>query len=869
MNKFRNHVREADPECPRMCKMKFKASSMKGFPISELYDTLGTTKEIKSIMLPSPSEKELLKQIMDDEVGHDDVDDVIVDGWTKRIIKENKPICFEELHIQDVSSREIEANPKNADVVGVRVGRKKVALKKVSEKGIFEQLQKQLEDGIKRIDMKIDDMDTRLTYVESCVKNLKEAKDTKGEKEDGEKEKELEENDLDEDETETDKEKEKEKEDESSEKRSKVERMYGRKRTRTTTAKEQEEKGEEIQVGFQETSERGRKKAKLTWKKVDIKGVTADQGNSITTNKRVVVEPSSNVGSWKLASNLKSMRQYNAQVGSSLPPCSISCVDEPFSVSVSCKVNPGPLTHVVEKYPEALENLLPGSTVQNYILEVFDGYNNHVAEGTNVLICIEGYFINDSMGLNQKVNSCGCIDLSGILQVTAGYGKTISLSVMSGIDEIFKKESQTERRELMLLTKLPECCVAGSNLTNLIFKVTDSDGVMDTSIHHDEKSGCFHIMSIETDSSSDESAIRYAFVHGSCKVPTLSLPEREGVFSFKVFHSRFPELHLSLKIQLTPAQILQRDEIPYSRINLTPKSKMASTKNSPPLSSQTGPSLRDVAQFTESFQENLIGYSEHRVEIDERLNCLEAEQNQAKEELRTLQASLEPLGATFPECLSTKESMMKQIEEKHHDTAASVFCCLYRKSPPPQSLFLSKKGVFGLVALLGSVASTSLSRVLSEYLGEDMLLALVCKSAQIGPNNAEFLRLQSNHRFHVLCLDAIRPWKDGLLENDPQKKLAMVDPELPNGDPIPGFKDYAVNMIDLGPEELTIQTNSGYGLRETLFYNLFGNLQVYETQKQVEAALPHINGCGAVSLHGFIAIENGFIYSGCRYLNFS
>jgi len=44
MNNFRKHVREADPECPRMCKMKFKPSSMKGFPISELYDTLGTTK---------------------------------------------------------------------------------------------------------------------------------------------------------------------------------------------------------------------------------------------------------------------------------------------------------------------------------------------------------------------------------------------------------------------------------------------------------------------------------------------------------------------------------------------------------------------------------------------------------------------------------------------------------------------------------------------------------------------------------------------------------------------------------------------------------------------------------------------------------
>jgi len=188
--------------------------------------------------------------------------------------------------------------------------------------------------------------------------------------------------------------------------------------------------------------------------------------------------------------------------------------------------------------------------------------------------------------------------------------------------------------EIVCFDQLPECCVAGSNLTNLIFKVTDSDGVMDTSIHHDEKSGCFHTMSIETDSSSDESEIRYAFVHGSCKVPTLSLPEREGVFSFKVFHSRFPELHLSLKvvmlwtelsyklqyvftmsrkcrllitcpldlqIQLTPAQILQRDETSYSRMGLTPKSKMASTTYSPALSSQTGPSLRDVAQFTEVY----------------------------------------------------------------------------------------------------------------------------------------------------------------------------------------------------------------------------------------------------------------------------
>ncbi|XP_023635760.1 uncharacterized protein LOC17884597 [Capsella rubella] len=701
--------------------------------------------------------------------------------------------------------------------------------------------------------------------------------------------------------------------------------------------------------------------------KVGIYNFCFSIGKSITAKKKVVVEPSSKVGSWKLASNHESAQQYGVQVGSSLPPCSIACFDEygnqipftsvpslevelkaspgiqrkidmieanliddgilevenilietdwldqirpgyeatleicsrdePFFVSVACKVSPGPLKHVVEMYPEALKNLLPGYTVENYILEVFDGYNNHVAEGTNVLICTEGYCIKDSMGLNRKVDSCGCVDLSGILQVTAGYGKSLSLSVMSGIEEIFKKESMIEKRELRLLTKLPDCCAAGTNLINLKFKVTDSDGLMDTSIHDDEKSGYFHTMSIDFDSSGVESSIRYAFVHGFCKVPTLSLPESEGDFSIRVFHSRFPEIHMILKIQLTPAQTFERDEIgcstPYPMMSLTPQSKMASTTNSlvaptgqtpcsefrvlnirassSALGSQTG--LMDMPQFTELLKEKLIRYSEHRVEVEERLKCLEDEQNHAKEELNTLQASLEPLGATFPECLSTKESMMKQIEEKHQDTAASVFCCLYREAPPPQSLFLSKKGVFGLVALLGSVPSTSLSRVLSEYLGEDIMLALVCKSAQCVPSSAAYLRLQSeadklgrsitNHRFHVLCLDAIRPWKDGLLENDPQKKLAMEDPKLSDGDPIPGFKGYAVNMIDLAIEELSIQTYSGYGLRETLFYSLFENLQVYETQKQVEAALPHINGGGAVSLDGFIAKGNGFIYSGC------
>ncbi|EFH46679.1 predicted protein [Arabidopsis lyrata subsp. lyrata] len=64
---------------------------------------------------------------------------------------------------------------ENAVVGGVRVSRRKVAPKKVSKKGLVEQLQKQLEDGFRRINKKFDGFDKRLKCVESDVKSLKEA----------------------------------------------------------------------------------------------------------------------------------------------------------------------------------------------------------------------------------------------------------------------------------------------------------------------------------------------------------------------------------------------------------------------------------------------------------------------------------------------------------------------------------------------------------------------------------------------------------------------------------------------------------------------------------------------------------------------
>lgn len=49
------------------------------------------------------------------------------------------------------------------------------------------------------------------------------------------------------------------------------------------------------------------------------------------------------------------------------------------------------------------ECFLEGKLNTLNFMQMFDKYNNHVAEGTNVLVCTDGLCIQDSLGLNRKV----------------------------------------------------------------------------------------------------------------------------------------------------------------------------------------------------------------------------------------------------------------------------------------------------------------------------------------------------------------------------------------------------------------------------------------------------------------------------------
>ncbi|XP_014491485.1 protein DEFECTIVE IN MERISTEM SILENCING 3 isoform X2 [Vigna radiata var. radiata] len=256
---------------------------------------------------------------------------------------------------------------------------------------------------------------------------------------------------------------------------------------------------------------------------------------------------------------------------------------------------------------------------------------------------------------------------------------------------------------------------------------------------------------------------------------------------------------------------------------------------------------------------------------EDNLKFIDSQSNQLAESILDLQDSGN--GA-----FHTEEETMEQILKKEN-SAAGVYSWL--KSNAKTSGLTLTKDVVGVVATLGKVESDNLSRMLSEFLGLETMLAIVCSSYE-GINalekydneglincNAGLYGIGSsigkriNGRFSVISLADLRPFVGGLVADDPQKKLALPKPRLPNGEWPAGFVDYAVNMIHLDSKHLSFVTEIGYGLRETLFYGIFSRLQIYKTRKEMLLALPCIHE-GALSLDGGMIKRSGMFALGSR-----
>ncbi|XP_062113561.1 structural maintenance of chromosomes flexible hinge domain-containing protein GMI1-like [Humulus lupulus] len=246
----------------------------------------------------------------------------------------------------------------------------------------------------------------------------------------------------------------------------------------------------------------------------------------------------------------------------------ISNSDGKFSVSIPCHVTPGCLNHLKAQQEILADQLLPSCIVKELELEVrwfhmltmcpifsslhmFDACGNHVVGGLEVQLDVEGFEMLDQLGPRHKVDHHGRVDLSGLLKVTAGYGENALLSVSSGNKVFFKQEFQIEKRELRIASKVPEILTAGSKLENIIFEIVNCEGIVDDTIHDEEKTGLSHMLTIKADWLNLGESVRYTLKHGRCIVPAIPLCKIAGNYSFLAIHSRHSNLSLNVEVGTT------------------------------------------------------------------------------------------------------------------------------------------------------------------------------------------------------------------------------------------------------------------------------------------------------------------------------
>lgn len=250
-------------------------------------------------------------------------------------------------------------------------------------------------------------------------------------------------------------------------------------------------------------------------------------------------------------------------------------------------------------------------------------------------------------------------------------------------------------------------------------------------------------------------------------------------------------------------------------------------------------------------------------------------------DIRVALGKIRSASGTGPE---NKESCNGQNEDetieqilRYDKSAAGIFCQLQTCKEIQTTHIPFMKDVIGVVALLGKVDDDNLSRTLSDYVGLETMLAIVCKTHDglkaMETYDKEGLINKSSglhgfgasigkhldDRYLVICLENLRPYTGEFIADDPQRRLAIKKPRYLNGEAPPGFIGFAVNMINIDIANLYCVTSTGHGLRETLFFKLFSRLQVYKTRADMLQALPLISD-GAISLDGGI-IKSGGIFS--------
>ncbi|XWS37990.1 hypothetical protein CRYUN_Cryun19dG0092100 [Craigia yunnanensis] len=283
---------------------------------------------------------------------------------------------------------------------------------------------------------------------------------------------------------------------------------------------------------------------------------------------------------------------------------------------------------------------------------------------------------------------------------------------------------------------------------------------------------------------------------------------------------------------------------------------------------------KSIIQSSEKLKDDLRMLGMKIKQHEDSIKLLKTQKNRLDDSILDMQVMLGKYHSSSAPKTENKDHSHLQSEEEtteqilqHEKSAAGILCQLKTHHDTQDSHLILTKDVLGAVATLGKVDDENLSRLFSEYLGVQTMLAIVCKTYEgikaletynqdgcidktsglhgLGTSIGRSL----DGRFLVICLESLRPYAGDFVADDPQRRLDLLKPRLPNGECPPGFLGFAVNMIHVDSSNLFYVTASGDGLRETLFYNLFSRLQVYRTRAEMVLALPCISE-GAISLDG-------------------
>ncbi|KAL0448207.1 UNVERIFIED_CONTAM: protein DEFECTIVE IN MERISTEM SILENCING 3 [Sesamum latifolium] len=222
-----------------------------------------------------------------------------------------------------------------------------------------------------------------------------------------------------------------------------------------------------------------------------------------------------------------------------------------------------------------------------------------------------------------------------------------------------------------------------------------------------------------------------------------------------------------------------------------------------------GQPAESVVNHSKKLQDDLLELGEKIKHHEDNVRYLKTLKNKLEDSILEMQVSIGKYHrASFskvenedPSSVESEEEIIQHILKCEKSVAGLL--CRMRSNPEAQKQVSDHplmKDVLGVVATLGKVDDANLSRLLSEYLGLETMLAVVCKTyegvkaleayTKDGLINKGFgidafaasTGTPQDDRFLVICHENLRPYAGELIADDPQRRLDLLKPRLISGE---------------------------------------------------------------------------------------